>query len=174
MANSRTPNSFLVFVGCLAALVIVAIIFIASIAGGAKPGDLDKKRADNRLSVRSKLEEQARGLIASEGFVDKSKGIVHVPVASLFASSAAELSARKPAPSQVKVEPPLTMPIADPASSEPAQPALPSAPQGADTIRFTHPEPATKPSASTASALSAPIASSASAIPPFSNLTEPK
>jgi hypothetical protein len=182
MATARTPNSFLVFLGSLAALLLVAIIFVVSIASGPKPGDLDKKRADNRLAVRTQLENDARALIGSAGFVDKAKGIVHVPVASLFASTATELAAKKPAPSQVKVEPPLPMPVIDPNSTEPPPPAMPSAPQGADTVRFATPAPAAaapavpapaKPAAA-AIAPTAPIASSAPARPPLINWTESK
>ncbi len=185
MANVRTPNSFLVFIASLAVLVVVAIIFIVSIAGGAKPGDLDKKRADARLAVRTKVEDEARKLLVSEGFVDKAKGIVHVPVDTLLAATAAELTAKKPAPSQVKVEPPLPMPVIDPTSTEPPQPALPSAPQGADTIRFAPPEPPpavppvpaapvpAKPAASSA-ALKSPIATAAPVRPPLINWNETK
>jgi|GEM_PF-2212208 len=191
MATVRTPNSFLVFLGSLAALLIVAIVFIVSIVGGPKPSDVDKKRADGRLAVRNKLEDEARALIASEGFIDKAKGVVHVPVASLFASSSTELAAKKPAPSQVKVEPMLPMPVVDPKSTEPPPPAMPSAPQGADTIRFAVPEaaPAAAPTAPTAPvapaapaakpaaalvAPAAPIASSAPTRPPLINWTESK
>ena len=42
----------------------------------------------------------------------------------------------KPAPSQVKVEAPLPVFVPDPNSKEPPPPLMPSAPQGADTIRF--------------------------------------
>ena len=78
--------------------------------------------------------------------MDKAKGAVRVPVADVYTATVTELKAKKPAPSQVKVEPPLPMPVIDPKATEPPPPALPSAPQGADTIRFAAPEPP-KPSA---------------------------
>lgn len=133
---TRTPNSFLVFCGSLLALLFVAALFVFSIAAGPQPSDLDKKRADNRIAVRTKLEKEATDALTTEGWVDKAKGIVRVPVASVLAATAKELAAKKPAPSQVKVEPPLPMPVIDPNATEPPPPALPSAPQGADTIRF--------------------------------------
>ena len=146
-SSTRRPNSFLVFCGSLLALLIVAGLFIFSIAAGPRPSDLDQKRADNRIAVRTKLDQEA-----TDAWVDKAKGIVRVPVASVLAATAKELAAKKPAPSQVKVEPPLPMPVIDPAATEPPPPALPSAPQGADTIRFavvteTAPAPAAPPAA---------------------------
>lgn len=142
---ARTSNAFLVFLGSVVALVLVAGVLIWRIAAGPKPQDLDTKRAAARIAVREKLDQEAAVLLTSEGWVDKAKGVVRVPVASVFSATAAELTAKKPAPSQIKVEPPLPMPAIDPNSSEPPPPALPSAPQGADTIRFA--PPASKPSA---------------------------
>jgi hypothetical protein len=133
---TRTPNSFLVFCGSLLALLIVACLFVFSIARGPRPSDLENKRAQNRIAVRAKLEQEANDALTTDGWVDKAKGLVRVPVASVFAATAKELAAKKPAPSQVKVEPPLPMPVIDPNATEPPPPALPSAPQGADTVRF--------------------------------------
>lgn len=167
---TRTPNSFLVFCGSLLALLIVAALFIFSIAAGPRPSDLDKKRAEQRIAVRAKLEKEAADALTTEAWVDKAKGIVRVPVTGVFAATAKELAAKKPAPSLVKVEPPLPMPVIDPAATEPPPPALPSAPQGADTLRFAIPEPA-KPAASV-TVPTAPIASNAPARPPLINWTE--
>ena len=139
---TRTPNSFLVFCGSLLALLFVAALFVFSIAAGPQPGDLDQKRADNRVAIRTKLDKEATAALTTEAWVDKAKGVVRVPVASVLAATAKELAAKKPAPSQVKVEPPLPMPVIDPNATEPPPPALPSAPQGADTIRFASVTPA--------------------------------
>ena len=156
VSSTRRPNSFLVFCGSLLALLIVAGLFVFSIAAGPRPSDLDKKRADNRLAVRTKLEKEAADALSTEGWVDKAKGIVRVPVSSVLATTAKELAAKKPAPSQVKVEPPLPMPVIDPTATEPPPPALPSAPQGADTLRFAAPATPAPPAAVPPSAPVAP------------------
>jgi hypothetical protein len=169
-SSTRSPNSFLVFCGSLLAVLIVAILFVFSIAAGPRPSDLDKKRAEQRIAVRTKLEKEANDALTTEGWVDKAKGIVRVPVTGVFALTAKELATKKPAPSQVKVEPPLPMPVVDPNATEPPPPALPSAPQGADTIRFATPEPV-KPAAH----VSVPAAPRAAATPvrrPLINWTE--
>jgi hypothetical protein len=168
-SSTRTPNSFLVFCGSLLALLIVAGLFVFSIAAGPQPSDLDKKRAEGRIAVRTKLEKEAADALTTEAWVDKAKGIVRVPVGSVLAATAKELAAKKPAPSQVKVEPPLPMPVIDPAATEPPPPALPSAPQGADTIRFASVAEAAPAPAPAAAAPATPPAVPATPAPPAAN-----
>ena len=76
-------------------------------------------------------------------WVDQAKGVVRIPISDAKRVVQADLKAKKPAPSTVKVEPPLPMPVVDPNATEPPLPALPSAPQGADTIYFPAPAAAT-------------------------------
>jgi hypothetical protein len=161
---ARHPNGVLVFVGSLAALFLVAVFFIVSIASGKQPNEVDRKRAAQRHSVREKLDQESHQLLTTEGWSDKAKGIVRVPVKDVYASTITELKAKKLVASQVTVEAPLPMPVADPKSTEPAPSALPSAPQGADTIRFQTlqtPEPAAAEATGTS-----PVPSPASSSPP--------
>ena len=67
------------------------------------------------------LEKEAQEKLTSEGWVDKAKGLVHVSIIDAIPLAVAELRSKKPAPSQIKVEPPL-MPVImpDPNSKEPA------------------------------------------------------
>ena len=136
---TRTPNSFVVFLGIAAAFVVVAAVFAASMAASKPVNEVELKRAAQRLETRAKLDAEALDKLNSLGWADKAKGTVHVPIATAMSMVVAELTAKKPAPSSVKVEAPLPMPVADPKSTEPPQAAFPSAPQGADTIRFALP-----------------------------------
>jgi hypothetical protein len=143
---ARTSNAFLTFSRQRRCLGARGRHSDLADRGGAKPQDLDLKRAAARIAVREKLDKETAALLTTEGWVDKAKGVVRVPVTDVYTATIAELAAKKPAPSQIKVEPPLPMPVIDPKATEPPPPALPSAPQGADTIRFAAPEP--KPAAS--------------------------
>ena len=136
---TRTPNSFVVFLGIAAAFVVVAAVFAASLAASKPVNEVEQKRAAQRLETRAKLDAEALEKLNSLGWADKAKGTVHVPIATAMSMVVAELTAKKPAPSSVKVEAPLPMPVADPKSAEPPPAAFPSAPQGADTIRFALP-----------------------------------
>ena len=134
--STRTPNAFLVFLGTAAAFGVVAVVFGGALAWKKPVDEVEAKRAALRLEARTKLDAEAQAKLDSLGWVDKAQGTAHVPIADAMKLVVADLRAKKPAPSQVKVEAPLPMPVADPNSAEPPPAALPSAPQGADTVRF--------------------------------------
>ena len=158
--HTRTPNSFVVFAGSAAVLAIVIVVVACSLSTGKKEDVVDKKRADQRIAAREALDKAANEQLTTVDWADKAKGVVRLPVADAMKLVAVELKARKPAPSQVKIEPTLPMPPPyDPASTEPPVSALTSSPQGADTIRFDPPAPAvTNPAPATGSPASAPTA----------------
>lgn len=162
---TRTPNGFLVFLGSLAAVFLVAVIFTWTIASGPRPSDLEKKRAELRIAAREKLDKENVEAFSKEAWVDKEKGIVRVPVTGILASVAKELGAKKPAPSQVKVDALMPVITIDPNATEPPPPAMPSAPNGAHTVIFTSltaPAPATP---ATPPAVPAPAATTPSTPP---------
>lgn len=145
--SHRTPNAFVVFLGTAAAFGVVALVFGGRLASHKPVDEVEAKRAAQRLEARTKLDTEAQAKLDSLGWVDKTKGTVHVPIADAMKLVVADLRAKKPAPSSVKVEAPLPMPVADPKSAEPPPAALPSAPQGADTVRFAQPAAAEPPAA---------------------------
>jgi len=144
---NRTPNGFVVFLGSAAAFVVVAAVFAGALAANKPVEDVEQKRAAQRFETLKKIETEAQERLNSVGWSDKAKGTAHVSISDAMTMVVGELSAKKPAPSSVKVEPPLPMPVADPASKEPPPAALTSAPQGADTIRFTPPAATPAPAA---------------------------
>ena len=143
--SHRTPNAFVVFLGTAAVFGVVALVFGGRLASYQPVDEVEAKRAAQRLEARTKLDTEAHAKLDSLGWVDKAKGTVHVPIADAMKLVVADLRAKKPAPSSVKVEAPLPMPVADPNSAEPPPAALPSAPQGADTVRFAQPAAAEPP-----------------------------
>ena len=142
---NRTPNGIVVFLSSAAVLIVIAALFVFALGTKKPANEVEQKRAAQRVETRAKLEAEALEKLNSEGWVDKAKGTVHVSIADAMTLIVADLSAKKPAPSSVKVEAPLPMPVADPSSTEPPPAALPSAPQGADTIRFAMPAAAPAP-----------------------------
>ena len=166
--HTRTPNGFVVFAGSAAALAVVIVIVACSLSSGKKEDVVDRKRADQRIAAREALDKAANEQLTTVDWADKAKGVVRLPVADAMKLVAVELKARKPAPSQVKIEPTLPMPPPyDPASTEPPVSALTSSPQGADTIRFDPPAPAvTNPAPATGSpASTAPTPAGGSQLP---------
>jgi hypothetical protein len=155
------------FLAGLFFLALFAIIIVARIHSYAPMQDIDQKRADSRIKKRQEIERKYEELLGSDGWVDKAKGIAHIQIADAMKLTATELAGKKVGPSSVKVEAPLVIPPPAPGSTEPPPPALPSAPSGADMVKFdveagqsqapnaTNPAPAAAP-APTAPAAPAP------------------
>lgn len=142
----RQSNAFLVFLGSSIALATVIIVVCALLANKPKVELVDAKRGQLRIETREKLEKINLEQLTTAGWVDKEKGVVRLPIEDAMRLVAANLGGKKPAPSTVKIDPPLPMPAPyDPNAAEPAPGALPSSPQGSDTIRFDR--PAATPSA---------------------------
>jgi hypothetical protein len=126
--------------GFFFAFSLLVVIFVRS----AGPGEgYEDKRSAFRLKIKEDRAKDDSEKLTTVGWVDQAKGVVRVPIADAKKLVATELKAKKPAPSSVKVEPPLPMPVIDPKATEPPPPALTSAPQGADTIYFPAPAAAT-------------------------------
>lgn len=165
-SSSRTTNGFLGFLAIIVLLFAVVVVAIGMLwlSGNGRNG-LEERRAANRIEVRKALEDEAQQKLNSEGWVDKAKGLVHVSITDAIPLTAKELAAKKAAPSKIEVEAPLPVIVADPNATEPPPPALPSAPQGADTVRFTPPStPA--PAAAPAPAAPAPAPAPAPEVKP--------
>jgi DNA polymerase III subunit gamma/tau len=183
-SEARQPNAFLVFLGVAASISVVILIVGGVLARRPRIEDVDAARAAQRIEAREKLDQADRDALTTASWVDKEKGLVRLPVADAIKLVAQDLATKKPAPSQVKVDAPLPMPPPfDPNSKEPPVSALPSAPQGADTIRFDPPAPPAaaapvqSPAPAPAAAVVAPAseratASVAPARPPLIHFTE--
>ena len=135
-STTRNPNRLAVFLGIGAVLVAIPVVFVTFLGSEKAPDAVDLRRASERLANRTKLDEAAEKQLNSLGWVDKAKGTVHLPISDAIALTVRDRSAKKPTASAVKVAAILPMPVVDPKSSEPAPSALPSSPQGADTVRF--------------------------------------
>ena len=169
--HTRTPNGFVVFAGSAAVLAIVIVVVACSLASGKKEDVVDRKRADQRVAAREALDKASLEQLTTLDWADRAKGVVRLPVADAMKLVAVELQAKKPAPSQVKIEPPLPMPPPyDPNSTEAPVPALTSSPQGADTIRFDPPAP---PAAAPAPAAPAPAPAAPTPAAPPAAAAEP-
>lgn len=170
MADSevRQPNAFLVFLGVAAAIAVVIIIVGGLVARRPQVESVDARRAAQRIEARQKLDQADREALTTAAWVDKEKGVVRLPIEDAIKLAAKDLVGKKPAPSQVKVDPPLPMPPPfDPNSKEPPIAPLTSAPQGADILRFDPPAapPVVEPAAPPAPTPAAPPAAAVAPAP---------
>jgi hypothetical protein len=162
------PSGFLTFVWALFFFFVFALLVMIWVRASGQHQGLDEKRAEARKTKLAELEKADNAKLTGVGWVDQAKGIVRLPIADAKRLAVTELKSKKPVMSQVKVEPPLPMPPpADPNATEPPPPALPSSPQGADTLRFDLPPAgAIVPGAAAAPIPGAPAAVPAPVAPP--------
>lgn len=143
--SRQQPSGFGTFVWALFYFFLFTLLVFFWVRGSGRKEGYEDTRAAERAKVREELVSAAKAKLTSAGIVDEAKGIAHIPIADAKKAIVSELKNKKVAASQVKVDPWLPMPPpADPNAAEPPPPALPSAPQGADTVRFETAQPATK------------------------------
>lgn len=140
MANNsdrQQPSGFRTFVWAIFFFFVFALVVVTLVRNTGTTEAFEDRRAQERRTIREELTKDAQTRLSTAAIVDQAKGVVRIPIEDAKKSILAELKAKKVGPSQVKVDPWLPMPPpADPNAAEPPPPALTSAPQGADTIRF--------------------------------------
>lgn len=133
---TRTPSGFLTFIAGLALLALFARLIVHWISAESSTTNIDRKRADARVAARTAIDAKYAELLNSTGWTDKAKGVAHIPIADAMRLTEAELKAKKPAPSAVKVDAPIAVVAPSGPDAAPGPPALPSAPQGAYITQF--------------------------------------
>ena len=155
-------------VSILWALLTIALFVVLAAVSIDKTGIKDvvsEERAQKRIDLRAKVDGDDAQRLNTLAWVDKSKGIVQLPLSRAKEVAIEELKARKQAASTVALDPVLPLPPPfDPKASEPQPPALPSSPQGADTIRF---------SAVTVDSAASPVPAQQSATPSPASVPDP-
>jgi len=142
MATESTrhqPSGFGTFLWALCFFFVFALGVVFFVRSAGRTEGYEDTRAAFRIKIRTDRAKEDHEKLTTAGWVDQAKGVVRLPIADAKKVVLGELQAKKPAPSSVKVEPPLPMPVIDPNATEPPPPALTSAPQGADTIYFPAP-----------------------------------
>lgn len=167
----RKPSGFLTFVWALFFFFVFALLVLIWVRASGGREVLDKQRAAARLEKLAALAKVNQEKLDSAGWIDQGKGIVHLPISDAKRIVIDELKAKKVAASSVKVEATLPMPPPpDPLATEPPPPALPSAPQGAEMVRFDTPratgvDATLAPAASPAVVSSTPVPAATPATP---------
>lgn len=101
--------------------VIVAITFGAMHRGSTYEADRATARADKFKTAREEWDKTAN----SYGWVDKAKGVAHIPVARAMELELNDLRARKPAPAGPIAAPaPATVPVSETGETQPQNPVV--------------------------------------------------
>lgn len=122
IAHTRAP--FSTWLGVALLFALFGMIVLAIIGPSSRSDDYEQKRAKAREEKLKTLhDEEAKGL-ASYGWIDKNKGVAHLPIDRAMQITVAELAQKKPtAAGPIATPAPPTSPSA--ASPTPAPSASP-------------------------------------------------
>lgn len=126
IAYSRAPFSTWLAVVCLFALF--GLIVLAVVGPSPRTSDYEETRAKKRIEQLKTLREETQKDLTTYAWVDKNKGVAHIPIDRAMELTVADLAQKKPAP-------------AGPIATPPAQ----TAPVGASPAPVASPAPAITP-----------------------------
>ncbi len=130
----QPPARFSTWVGVVLLFVIFGFFVLVVIGAMPRGSDYESKRARIRLEKLAEVHKEADKALGSYGWVNKEKGVVHIPIERAMQAASAELAVEKPT---------VAGPIATPAPAEPAPAA--SATPSAKTAAPATPVPGGSP-----------------------------
>src|SRR6266567_8202035 len=116
VARSRAPLS--TWVGIVLLFALFGIIVLAVIGPAPRGSTYEETRAKKRMENLKTVRDEAAKALTTYGWIDKNKGIAHIPIDRAMELAVAELAQKKPAPGG---------PIATPEAQPPGGAAAPSA-----------------------------------------------
>jgi hypothetical protein len=152
VAKARAPLS--VWFGIVLLFALFGVIVLAIIGPSQRGSDYEEARAKKRVENLKMLREEADKALTSYGWIDKTKGLAHIPIERAMELTVAELAKQKPAPAGPIAAPETQAPAGAPASPAPASPVPPGSSQTGGA------SPAASPAAAQAPASPSPAAQS--------------
>jgi hypothetical protein len=137
VAQARAPLS--VWFGFVLLFALFGIIVLAIIGPAQRGSDYEEARAKKRVENLKTLREEADKALTTYGWIDKTKGLAHIPIERAMELTVVELAKQKPAPAG---------PIAAPETQAPAGSA-PASPAPAGSSQPGGASPAASPAAQT-------------------------
>jgi hypothetical protein len=123
VAQSRASLS--TWVGIVLLFTLFGIIVLAVIGPAPRGSTYEETRAKKRMENLKTVRDEAAKALTTYGWIDKNKGIAHIPIDRAMELAVVDLARQKPVPAG---------PIATPEPQAPASPASPapasSAPAG--------------------------------------------
>src|SRR4051812_9680009 len=92
---THTPTGILTFAGGLVVLVIFALLVVSWIRSNPVAGDPTDRRNEDRKKVRAEIQKTHETQLESTGWVDKAKGVAHVPISEAMKLALVELKAKE-------------------------------------------------------------------------------
>ena len=127
VAHSRAPLS--TWFGIVLLFALFGIIVLAVIGPAPRGSDYEETRAKKRVDNLKTSREEATKALTTYGWIDKNKGVAHIPIERAMKLTVAELARQKPAPAGPIAAPQPPAPAAASPSPAQASPAPAGAPQ---------------------------------------------
>jgi hypothetical protein len=121
VAQARAPLS--VWFGIVLLFALFGVIVLAIIGPSQRRSDYEEARAKKRVENLKTLREEADKALTTYGWIDKTKGLAHIPIERAMELTVAELAKQKPAPAGPIAAPETQAPAGAPATAAPASPA---------------------------------------------------
>src|SRR5215467_4766833 len=90
IAHSRAPLS--TWLGVVLLFVLFGVIVLAIIGPFPRRSDFEETRAKKRVENLKTLREEADKTLTTYGWVDKNKGVAHIPITRAMELTVAELA----------------------------------------------------------------------------------
>src|SRR5207248_4869096 len=116
IAHSRAPLS--TWLGIVLLFALFGVIVLAVIGPVPRRSDYEETRAKKRAEILKTTRDEAAKALTTYGWIDKNKGVAHIPIARAMELTVAQLAQQKPAPAG---------PIAASEAQAPGSAAAPSA-----------------------------------------------
>jgi hypothetical protein len=183
VAHSRAPLS--TWLGIVLLFALFGVIVLAVIGPAPRGSDYEETRTKKRVDVLKTTRDETTKALTTYGWIDKNKGVAHIPIERAKELTVAELAQKKPAPAgpiatpeaQATVAPAgAPAPSASPSPSpQPSGTPKPTSVAGASSesrgqpVAAVNPPPAppgTQPGASASAPSPSPAASQPQPAPP--------
>lgn len=163
VAHSRAPLS--TWLGIVLLFALFGVIVLAVIGPAPRGSNYEEARARKRADALKAARDEAAKALTTYGWIDKNKGIAHVPIERAMELTIAELARQKPAPAGLVATPsaapsPSPQPSGTPKPTSVARPGSESRGQPAAAVNPAPAPPGTQPGAS-ASPNTSPASSAA-------------
>jgi hypothetical protein len=167
VVHSRAPLS--TWFGIVLLFALFGVIVLAVIGPAPRGSDYEETRAKKRADVLKTTRDEANKVLTTYGWIDKTKGVAHIPIARAMELTVAQLAEQKPTRAG---------PIATPEPQAPAAPPIPLAASGTPAASprasaAAQPVPSATPAASPSGQVPVSSSPKASQSPPGTSLPVP-
>ena len=135
VAQSRAPLS--AWLGIVLLFALFGLIVLAVIGPAPRGSNYEETRAKKRMENLKTIRDEAAKALTTYGWIDKNKGIAHIPIDRAMELTVAELAQKKPAPAGpiAAAEAQTPAALASPTPASPAPPSSPAQPAASPSTR---------------------------------------